>query len=282
MNIITLRTTRVVGLILLIASFVAGQSSNQKIDELLSMLHNQQQFNGIVLIADKGKVSFKKSYGTANEDTKRPIDENTVFELASVSKQFTAMAIVILKERGKLGYDDKITKFFPELGQFKDITVRNLLNHTSGIPDYINPDSLKFFDENKFNNNQDVINYLVKGQVKPSFEPDTKFQYSNTGYVLLASIVEKVSKMSFGDFLKASIFKPLKLKNTFVYMRRVAPRKIDNYAFGYIYSKTKKKLVLTDESINSSSISMVSSGTETLVRQHRIYLSGTGHFAVKN
>ncbi len=248
MNMFKIKLMKICLFILMSASLAFGQNGHsEKIDELLSMLHNQQQFNGSIIIAEKGKITFKKSYGAANQETNRTVDENTVFELASVSKQFTAMGIVILKERGKLSYDDKLTKFFPELEEYKNVSIRNLLNHTSGIPDYINPTSLSSFDPTKINKNQDVINYLIKNKIKLDFEPNTKFAYSNTGYVLLASIIEKVSGKSFGDFLHKSIFKPLKMNNTFVYMRRLAPRKIDNYAFGYAFSYEKNKYTLPDE-----------------------------------
>lgn len=230
----------------LMTTFIFGQSNYSRIDELISMLYNQQQFNGTILIAENGKITFKKSYGIANEETKKPIDENTIFELASVSKQFTAMGIVILKERGKLSYEDKLTKFFPALDEYKDVTVRNLLTHTSGLPDYINPTRLQLLDQNKINKNDDLIDFLVKQKLQLSFAPGTKFSYSNTGYVLLASIIEKVSGVTYADFLKRNIFNPLKMKNTFVYNRRLAPRKLNNYAYGYGFSEKENKYVLPD------------------------------------
>lgn len=236
-------------LIILLAvsvQFIYGQSKSEKIDELLSMLHNQEQINGSVLIAEKGKIIFKKSYGLANEETKKVLDENSIFELASVSKQFTAMGIVILKERGKLSYDDKITKFLPELEEFKNVSVRNLLNHTSGIPDYFGRKIMSLLDNTKINNNQDVIEIFRKNSIKLAFEPNTKYEYCNTNYLLLASIIEKVSGQRFVDFLQKSIFNPLKMKNTFVYTRRLAPRKIPNYAFGYTYISDLKKKILPD------------------------------------
>lgn len=223
-----------------------AQSNIAKIDELLTMLHNQDQLNGFILIAEKGKATFKKGYGYANEETKQGFDENTIFELASVSKQFTAMGIVILKEKGKLSYDDKITKFIPKLEDYKDISVRNLLNHTSGIPDYINPKYFELFDKSKINTNKDLIDILAKEKVRPLFEPGSKFRYSNTGYVLLASIIESVSKQSYASFLEKCIFKPLKMKRTFVYSRRLSPRKLDNYAMGYTWNVKEQKKVIPD------------------------------------
>lgn len=122
----------------ILSTLIFGQNKQvAKLDSVFSSLAAKKQFNGNVLIADKGNVIFEKSYGLADEAIKRKLNENTIFELASVSKQFTAMGIVILKKQGKLNYDDKISKYIPELTFYKDISVRNLLNHTSGLPDYM-------------------------------------------------------------------------------------------------------------------------------------------------
>lgn len=235
--------------ILLSVSFIFGQGHSEKVDELLSMLSDQGQFSGAVLIAENGKITLKKGYGPANRQTNQPIDENTIFELASVSKQFTAIGIVILKERGKLSYEDKVTKYFPELEEFKSVTIRNLLNHTSGIPDYVNSNAFSSIDKSKINGNKEIIEFLAKNRLKLLFEPNTKYEYSNTGYVLLASIIEKISGQSFAKFLEKSIFKPLKMNRTFVYNRRLKPRKIDNYAWGYGFSKEKEKFILPDDEV---------------------------------
>jgi CubicO group peptidase (beta-lactamase class C family) len=113
-----------------------GQNRIQIIDSLLTLYHTEGKLNGNVLIAEKGQIIYNRSFGFANLITKKKLNENSVFGLASVSKQFTAMAIVILKEQGKLNFDDKITKYLPELTAYNNISIRNLLNHTSGlIPD---------------------------------------------------------------------------------------------------------------------------------------------------
>ena len=156
------------------------------------------------------------------------------------------MAIVMLKEKGKLNYDDKMSKYIPELSNYKNITIRNLLNHTGGLPDYMELlDSL--FDKRKIATNKDIIALFAKHNPKVLFEPNTKWEYSNTGYAFLASIIEKVTSMSFGEYLDKVIFKPLEMKNTFVYTRRYAPKKISNYAYGYVYSDSLKKYYLPDE-----------------------------------
>ncbi len=233
-------------ILLFIRQIAFGQDNIHKMDSLLSSFYSNGNLNGNVLIAEKGKVIYKKSFGLANETTKETLNENSVFELASVSKQFTAMAIVILKEKGQLNYEDKITKYIPELADYHDITIRNLLNHTGGLPDYMEiMDST--FDKNTIATNKDIISTFAKLKPPVLFEPNTKWEYSNTGYALLASIIEKVSGMSYGDYLHKVIFKPLEMTNTFVYRRRYEPKKMVNYAYGYVYSDSLKKYVLPDD-----------------------------------
>jgi CubicO group peptidase (beta-lactamase class C family) len=240
-------------LLILIGQFTFGQDRINKLDSLLATMHSNENLNGNILIAEKGKVIYKKSFGNANEYTKQKLNENSIFELASCSKQFTAMAIMILKEKGKLNLDDSISKFIPELANYKNITLRNLLNHTGGLPDYMDlMDSL--FDKSKIATNKDIIALFSKVQPKILFEPNTKYEYSNTGYALLASIIEKVSGQTYADFLQNNIFKPLKMTKSFVYTRRLAPKKIDNYAFGYIYSDSLKKYILPDDLNETNSV----------------------------
>ena len=240
-----MKLTTTIGL-LLIGLLAFGQDRIQKIDSLLNSLYSKEKINGNFLIAEKGKVIYSHSFGLANETTKNKLNENSIFELASCSKQFTAMAIMILKEKGKLSLDDKIIKYIPEMSNYNGVTVRNLLNHTGGLPDYMElMDSL--FDKSNIANNKDIIQIFNKYQPNILFEPNTKYEYSNTGYALLASIIEKVSGLTYADYLSKTIFKPLKMKNTFVYSRRLSPKKIDNYALGYVYSDSLKKYFLPDE-----------------------------------
>lgn len=235
----------------------------KKLDSLFVELHKKKNFNGNILIAEKGKIIYKNSFGLANEQTKEKLNENSIFELASVSKQFTAMAIVILKEKGKINYEDKIIKFIPELSNYKNITIRNLLNHTSGLPDYmILLDSLliekkNWKQKNKIATNKSIIEIFAKHNPKVLFEPNEKWEYSNTGYALLASIIEKASGKSYSDFLEKEIFIPLKMNNTFIFRRRFEPKKIKNYAFGYVYSDSLKTNILPDNDIKENNNKMV-------------------------
>ncbi|RZK39310.1 MAG: serine hydrolase [Pedobacter sp.] len=233
-------------LVLLVVQLGIAQDRVQKIDSLLQSLYAAKKINGNFLIAEKGVVLYQKSFGLANESTGEKLNENSIFELASVSKQFTAMAVMMLQEKGKLKLDDDFTKYLPELSQYKGITILNLINHTSGLPDYMSLME-KVFDKSKIAGNREIIQAFVKNKPAVLFEPSTKYEYSNTGYVFLASIVEKVSGNSFAEFLTKNIFSPLQMKNTFVYNRRWKPKKVDNYAFGYLYSDSLKKYILPDE-----------------------------------
>ncbi len=223
-----------------------------KLDSLFANLYAEHKFNGNVLIAEKGNIIYKKSFGLANEATKTLLNDNSIFELASVSKQFTAMGIVLLNEKGKLKYDDLISTYLPELSYYKGVTIRHLLNHTSGLPDYMQLlDSLLIDDtwdnKTKIATNKDIIQVFGKHQPPLAFQPNEKWSYSNTGYALLASIIEKVSGKTYADFLNSEIFLPLKMVNTFVYTRRYKPQVVKNYAFGYVYSDSLKRNALPDE-----------------------------------
>jgi CubicO group peptidase (beta-lactamase class C family) len=232
------------------ATFAQAQQSTlvKTADSLYTSLNQQDRFNGNVLLAENGKVLFKKSYGLANEQTKTPLNENSMFELASCSKQFTAMAIAMLQHDGKLSVDDDFAKYIPEMSNYKGITIRNLLYHTSGLPDYMGlRDSIwEKWDDKRIATNKDVIDIFAQHKPQVEFAPGEKFAYSNTGYLLLASIIEKVSGKSYGDYLAQKIFKPLKMDRTFVYNRRYAPKKVDNYAFGYVLNDSLHKKVLPD------------------------------------
>lgn len=230
---------------LLIGQITYGQDHISKIDSLLTTMYKNGNLNGNILIAEKGKVVYKKSFGFTNDSTKEKLNEHSIFELASISKQFTAMAIVILKEKKKLNYDDKMSKYIPELSHYDNITIRHLLNHTSGLPDYMEiMDTV--FDKSKIAINDDIINLFAKFKPSVLFESNTQWQYSNTGYALLATIIERVTGMSYGAYLSKVLFKPLKMTNTLVYTRRYAPKKVANYAYGFVYSDSLKKYTLPD------------------------------------
>ncbi len=167
-----------------------------------------------------------------------------MFELASISKQFTATGIMILHEQGLLDYASDIKVFFPGLS-YDSITIRHLLNHTSGLYDYedlINT----YWDADEIITNEDVLNLFREHQPALLFQPGDKYKYSNTGYVLLALIVERVSGMPFGEFMKNNLFIPSGMTRTMVYRRRYMPEVINDYAFGYVLSLKHKGYSLPD------------------------------------
>jgi CubicO group peptidase (beta-lactamase class C family) len=181
-----------------------------------------------VMVIHNGKPIFAKAYGMANVEKKVLCTTNTNFRLASVTKQFTAMGIMILSERGKLSLDDKITKFFPEFPKYGDqITVRHLLTHTSGVFDYDDQAPPGMTRQLK---DKDALK-IVEDHDGTYFAPGTKFRYSNSGYAMLALIIEAVSGRSYARFQKANIFGPLGMTNTVAFEDGI--NTVPNRAFGY-------------------------------------------------
>ena len=187
----------------------------QKVEKIDSLMNARPWFNGALLVAVKGVPIFSETYGYADFRRRRTITENTPFQLASVSKQFTAMAIMMLKEQGKVAYEDTVQRFIPSF-PYKDVTVRMLLNHSAGMPNYF------WLTEHKWTqptppSNQQVMELLAREEPSLYFRPGSRFNYSNTNYVVLAAIVEKASHMSFGKFIEEYIFQPLGMNNSYVY-----------------------------------------------------------------
>ena len=223
----------------------AQNDYTQKLQQFMTGEHDYFRFNGNAMVIKNGNVIYQQAFGYADYNAKRPLNDSSVFELASVSKQFTAMGIMICKEKGLLSYDDNIKKFFPGL-PYDNITVRNLLTHTSGLPSYEDQFE-KNWNHKKIAFNKDIIEMLQKLHDTLFFKPGTKWKYSNTGYAILASIIEKVSGMSYNDFLKKNIFDPLGMTHTFVYNSRRSNGKIPaNYALGFVYSDSLKRYILPD------------------------------------
>ena len=211
-------------------------------EKLDSLFAAQKDFSGVVLIAENGKPVYQKAFGYREFESKTPLQTTDIFELASVSKQFTAMIIMMLKEKGKLNYDDSVSKYLQI--PYKGITIRNLLTHTSGLPDY--QDIMdKYWDKSKVAGNPDCIEYLNKYAPPKHFEPGEKYEYSNTGYMLLASIAEKASGKDFIELCRNWIFRKLKMKSTDI--RTLEEKKATkNFAIGHIYVEERNKWVRAD------------------------------------
>ncbi len=189
-----------------------------------TFFHNRfskKNFNGNVLFAKKGRIILKKSYGYANLKTKDSLTLNHTFQLASASKPFTAIAILQLYEKGLLDLNDTINKYFPDFPYY-GVNIHQLLCHRSGLSQYTHfcdaPDSI-WPDKSKTIQNKDVIKIISNIIPLINYPPDKKYYYCNTNYILLASIVEKISGLPFDLYLDKHIFHPLNMKSTKVYKR---------------------------------------------------------------
>jgi CubicO group peptidase (beta-lactamase class C family) len=193
---------------LLIFCLVAAYATADAIDDFVAAQMKQLKIPGLSLaIVQNGEVVKAKGYGYANIEFKAPATEETVYQSGSVGKQFTATAIMILRDEGKLSLQDHITKYFPDAPEsWKDITIWNLLTHTSGLKDYTYIDLHKDYTEKE----------MEKIAEKPplDFPTNTKWEYSNTNYLLLGYIIEKVTGQFYGDFLKERIWGPLGMTTT--------------------------------------------------------------------
>ena len=191
-----------------------AQENVQKIDVLVKQYYDYGQFNGSILVADKGKIIYEKGFGMANMEWAIPNQPDTRFRIGSVTKQFTAALILQLVEEGKIKLDGKITDYLPDYRKDTGdkVTIHQLLNHTSGIPSYTGrPD---FFPENSRDpySVSDFIKKFASGDLE--FEPGSKFAYNNSGYFLLGAIIEKVAGKSYEIVLSERIFKPLGMTNS--------------------------------------------------------------------
>lgn len=207
-----------------------------QIDSIVNSYYQANEFSGSVLVADQGNVLINKEYGYMNLDATKEINAEAVFEIASLSKQFTALLIMILKEEKKLNYDDEIVKYFPNL-TYNKITIRHLLTHTSGLSEK------RFFiwagqnmDPTKIYSNEFVLKYLEDEHPKLAFEPGEKWEYSNVGYFLLALIIQQTSEIHYIQLLKEKIFEPLGMHSTGIFSQNIKGSKMDNYVFGKVFN----------------------------------------------
>lgn len=215
-----------------------------RIDSFLQAEVLYRQFNGNVLIANKGKVVYQKSFGYRHLDPELPLDSLSVFEVASISKQFTAGAILQLAEQGKLTLNDSLRKYFPSLPY--GVTIRQMLTHTSGLPHYEDLMEEKW-DWKKVANNDSVIRYLALYKPPMEFPAGRDWSYNNTAYVLLASIVERVSRMSYDQYMMKNVFSRLGMNHTRIFnTRRWKGDTIANYAYGYVWSDSLERYLLPD------------------------------------
>lgn len=200
-----------IGILVLATQSSLAQDRISELDSLIAFCEENGMFNANILVAEKGRIIYNRSVGMANFEKEEGLNSNTAFCLGSISKQFTAFGIMLLKEKGKLEYSGRVGEIFPELPKYMhEITLKNLMQHTSGLK------RTHYGDEDGLRNEQIFQNLINSEGDSLLFKPGEKFSYSNSGYMLLATILEKVSGKTFADFLQEEVWQPLGMTNTFV------------------------------------------------------------------
>jgi CubicO group peptidase (beta-lactamase class C family) len=229
--------------------FVSAQAPPVKsIEELFVSLNSKQAPGAAVLVLKDGQKIFQRGYGVADLRDLRAIDERTNFRLASVTKQFTAMAVMLLVHDGKLRYDTRLTDIFPGFPEYgRSISIRRLLNHTSGLLDY--EERMPKLEAGRQIQDAEVLDLLMR-QTATKFPPGDRWDYSNSGYVLLGEAVARVSGKPFGEFLRDRIFRPLGMNGSVAFQN--GRNQVANRAFGH--SRAGGTWRQTDQSPTSATL----------------------------
>lgn len=206
------------------------QVTRAQVNEVVTKVMQERHIPGLsIAISMPGGQVIEESYGLANVEYKQPVEKDSVFEIGSVTKTFTAIGIMVLQEEGRLSVNDRITKYFPQYPVWNDITIKHLLQHTSGIKDVTEVEPFKS-SQGKDWTPQEVI-AVIAG--KPfDFEPGQKAKYSNTGCIILGLVIEKVTGISYGDFVTAKITKPLGMAHTALGSNSaLIPKRVSGYTY---------------------------------------------------
>ncbi|MGZ3873337.1 MAG: serine hydrolase [Mucilaginibacter sp.] len=248
---------------LILAFLVTGtlsaraQYAGKNMDSLFRATAAKGLLNGNVLVAQEGKIIYQQSFGLADFEQKKPHYPSTSFQLASLSKVFTAIAVLQQYERGKLKLDDAYSKYFP-LFPYKDITIRGLLSHSSGLSDQDLEGAFADFKRKNHRepNNQDLLQVIAAANVKMTLPPGQKWWYCNLGYELLANLVEKVSGISFEQYLEKNILQPAGMKDTYLKLPATPARTAtaNNYDYTSRYAPEKVKVNYTEEAFGHSNL----------------------------
>jgi len=200
------------------------KNADKKIDEVMKELHRTRGFNGNVLVAKKGKIVYENAIGWADYLHRDSLKLGSQFELASVTKTMTSTAILMLLERGKLTLDDDVKKFFPDF-PYDGVTIRLLLTHRSGMMNYVYfIDDIyrsQHLNQRKGLTNADAMKMIAEYKPRPFNVPNKRFLYNNSNFMVLGAIIEKVSGMSYADFMKQNVFAPASMAHTHVYSKAV-------------------------------------------------------------
>lgn len=233
------------------------------IDKLASSLY----LNGSILVAKDGQIVLSKAYGIANVEEQTPNTTDTKFLIGSITKQFTAMCIMQLQEKGLLSVEDRLDKYIPSFPHSKEITLHQLLSHTSGLPRDIFVDDLvsQYNIKTEPKDLEEAVNMFNGKEMNLLFPPSENWSYSNVAYIILGYIVEKVSGETYENYLNEKIFTPLKMSNTgFGYNRKKKPKLALGYASGMSSSVTPEEFY--DFSIVPFSAGAIYSTTEDLYK----------------
>jgi CubicO group peptidase (beta-lactamase class C family) len=245
-----MRLVLIVSLVCFAFGVCPAQNRLQKIDSILTGLKQDDAFSGNVLISEKGKIIFEKSFGYANAENRTPLTDKTIFLIGSVAKTFTAAAVFKLREQGKLNLDDPVTKFLPEL-PYQNVTLRHLLTHTSGLLEYQSEEIIKEIAGQGVSN-AELVKVFARLNPKRAFAPGTEWDYSNTNYIFLALIVERVSGKSFQQFIRENIFIPAGMTRSFVSISEIPEALIKEVAAGYRFTNPLALAPVNVETLNGA------------------------------
>jgi CubicO group peptidase (beta-lactamase class C family) len=210
------------------------QKKIDQLDRYFTQKHQLGALNGNVLIAIKGVPIYKESFGYAVKETKERLNIKSSFQMASTSKPFTAAAVLMLVDQGKVNLDATLDEYFKGF-PYEGVTVRMLLSHRTGLPDYLN--FAKLYYKGSYLTNKDVVDMMVNKKPKALNKPDRVFDYNNTNYALLAALVEEISGMSFSAYVEKHIFKPLGMNDTWVWNPREARKSNETYGYNASWKK---------------------------------------------
>ena len=218
--------------------YAVDNSTTARIDSFFQKRHKLGAFSGAVLYSAHDTIFYKKAFGFANRRKKDSLTVNSKFQLASVSKTFTAFGIMLLEKEGSLSFQDSIRKFFPDF-PYENITIHQLLVHRSGLPNYMYAADEYWQDSiNTTLDNCDVVDLFIGHAPKRYLKPGTRYNYSNSNYAILASIIEKVTNKNYAQFMKEKVFDPIGMINTTVYDKNDFDKNIEPVV-GYLNWRRK-------------------------------------------
>lgn len=221
---------KMISLLLIVFASVQlfAQNLQEKMDALISAYAKENKFNGAVLVARKGNVIYQKGVGYKDAEKKIPVDVNTIFQIGSITKQFTSAVIMQLQQEGKLSLTDKLSKYFPGFANGDKITIEHLLTHTSGLYNYTNDTILMKGDVTRHYTQKEMLDIFRK--YSPDFEPGSNFNYSNSGYSVLGYIIEKVTGKPYEQVVRERILQPLRMNHSgFDFTHLISPDKAKGY-----------------------------------------------------